>query len=384
MELSTKNIKKILLIVTLSAAVVWMFVRHELVLGALSWIFSVCSPFIIGFCLFFVLNVLLKSVEGMWEKIFKKAKSGIPGKIKRPVCIIISFLIVALIIGVLVFLILPEIRKTAEQISRMLPVYTEKIEGWWNGIVRTLNLSYAALPELDIDWEKAAAAATSFLSVGGKNFFSKTVGITSSIVGGAVNAVLGFVISVYILFSKEKLGRQIKKLTYAFLPEKTADYLTEVAAVSGRIFSKFVTGQLTEACIIAVVCFAGMNIFGMPYATMISTIVGITALIPIFGAFIGTAIGAFFIFMVSPVKAFWFIVFIIVLQQLEGDIIYPKVVGKSVGLSGIWVLAAVTIGAEISGVMGMLIAVPVCSVIYTLLSREVNKRKHRFPEDLRE
>jgi len=197
---------------------------------------------------------------------------------------------------------------------------------------------------------------------------------TSSLFGGIVDLVLGFVFSMYVLSQKEKLGSNVKKVMNTFLPQKRVGQVTEIIAISDKAFSNFITGQLTEALIIGALCFIGMVAFNMPYALTISVLVGFTALIPVFGAFIGTAIGAFLILMVSPIKAVWFIVFIIVLQQIEGNFIYPKVVGKSVGLPGIWVLTAVTIGNGMFGLLGMIVAVPTFSVLYTLLKKVVDNK----------
>jgi predicted PurR-regulated permease PerM len=188
------------------------------------------------------------------------------------------------------------------------------------------------------------------------------------------NAVLGFVFSLYVLASKEKLGANLCKTLTALLPEKKVERVTEIAALSDKTFTNFVTGQLTEALVIGALCFIGMLIFGMPYAVVVSVLVGFTALIPVFGAFIGTGVGAFLILMVDPMKALWFVVFIIVLQQLEGNLIYPRVVGKSVGLPGLLVLAAVTVGSGVGGILGMLLAVPVCSVIFTVCAQAIDAR----------
>lgn len=176
---------------------------------------------------------------------------------------------------------------------------------------------------------------------------------------------------------KETLTGQAKKVVRALFSEKWAHWITDVARMTNRTFSNFVTGQLTEAVILGTLCFLGMLIFRLPYAGVISVLVGFTALIPIFGAFIGVGIGAFLILLVSPIKALWFILFFVILQQLEGNLIYPRVVGKSVGLPGIWVLAAVTVGGNAFGLAGMLLAVPLCSVLYTLARQGVNARLAR-------
>ena len=196
-----------------------------------------------------------------------------------------------------------------------------------------------------------------------------------------VDIVLGIVFAIYLLAQKENLGRQTKKSIRAIFGEERAKKIVDFSSLTNSVFTKFVTGQLTEACIIGVLCFIGMLIFGMPYAGIISILVGFTALIPIFGAFIGTGIGAFLILLENPLKAIWFVIFIIVLQQLEGNLIYPRVVGKSVGLPGIWVLAAVTIGGGLFGVMGMLFSVPICSVLYVMFREYVNRKSKEYQQE---
>ena len=203
---------------------------------------------------------------------------------------------------------------------------------------------------------------------------SSTVSVASSVIGGVVNFILAFTFSIYVVHQKERLGSQAKRLLYAYLPEARSDRIIEILSLSHKTFSNFITGQFTEAIILGALCFVGMSIFRFPYALMISVLVGFTALIPIVGAFIGTIVGALLIVTVSPIQALWFILFILVLQQIEGNLIYPRVVGTSVGLPGIWVLVAVTAGGSLYGIVGMLFSVPVSSVLYCLLRETVRRR----------
>ena len=196
----------------------------------------------------------------------------------------------------------------------------------------------------------------------------------SSIVSGIVDFFIGFIFAIYVLAQREKLSRQVKMILYAALPEAAADYLCRVGALACRVFSNFFSGQCLEACILGFLFVIAMTIFRMPYAVLVGVLVAFTALIPMFGAFIGCALGAFLILMQNPIQALWFIVMFIVIQQLEGNLIYPKVVGNSVGLPSIWVLAAVTLGGSTMGVLGMLIMIPLCSVAYSLLRESVYGR----------
>lgn len=251
------------------------------------------------------------------------------------------------------------------------------LEHWWNNLAGFLEAHSIQLPEFSLNSAELQNNITSFLSKYGEDFLNTTIGITSSIFSLVVNLVLALAFSLYLLAQKETLTGQAKKVVRALFSEKWAHWITDVARMTNRTFSNFVTGQLTEAVILGTLCFLGMLIFRLPYAGVISVLVGFTALIPIFGAFIGVGIGAFLILLVSPIKALWFILFFVILQQLEGNLIYPRVVGKSVGLPGIWVLAAVTVGGNAFGLAGMLLAVPLCSVLYTLARQGVNARLAR-------
>lgn len=373
MELNKKNIKIIMLIISASIFIFWGLNHLELIGDILGGFVSVISPFIVGLCLAFIFNVILRPLENLWNRLFKKKlKKKWVGKLRRPVCMILSILIVFGVIFILLFMISPQITRTFSTIIDSMPQYFEKIEGWWLQI-RTLLEQYSiVLPEMDLDIKAIAEKVTDFVATSG--VIDKTVGITGSIFSGVFDVVLGLVFSVYVLASKEQLGVACKKVLCAFVSKERVNKIVDLAALSNRTFTSFVTGQLTEAGIIGVLCFIGMLIFQMPYALAISALIAFTALIPVFGAFIGTAIGAFLILMVDPFKALGFIIFIIVLQQIEGNLIYPKVVGKSVGLPGILVLAAVTVGGGLFGVVGMLIGVPVVSILYTVIRELVNKR----------
>lgn len=374
MELNSKNMKKILLIITFAILLYMGLNNFSKVTNVIKTIIGIISPFIIGMCIAFIVSVLLKFIEGKWDYIFKKSKGSISQKIKRPICVVISFVIIIGLIFVLLFLVIPEVGRTIAEIAQTIPYYIEKLEYFWNQMSSELENIYVNIPPMQINWKELGATVADFLTKGSMSIFNTTLGITTSIFNGILNLVIGFVFSIYLLFQKENLSRQTKKVLYAYMKEKRVESIITIARMANKTFSKFVTGQLTEAFIIGILCYIGMNIFSMPYATMVSALIGFTALIPLVGAFIGTAVGAFMIIMVDPMKALWFVIFIIVLQQLEGNLIYPRVVGKSVGLPGMWVLVAITIGGSILGIIGMLLSVPICSLLYALLRLSVNNR----------
>ena len=236
---------------------------------------------------------------------------------------------------------------------------------------------------MEFNWDSIIQTAIDFLKNGAGSVLTSTFSVARTVINYLVNFFIGFVFACYILLQKEKLSRQIKKVLYAFLPEKAVQKTLDVASLSYRTFSNFVTGQCLEAVILGTMFFVVMSIFQFPYALLIGVVIAFTALIPIFGAFIGCVIGAFLILVVNPMKALMFIILFLVLQQIEGNLIYPHVVGGSVGLPSIWVLLAVTVGGSLMGVLGMLIFIPLFSVLYALFREFVYKRlKERGIHDI--
>ena len=274
--------------------------------------------------------------------------------------------LIALILG----LIIPQLKNTVELFTENFDSYkTESVE-----LLEKVGIKQENINELNKNLENLKDEVTNYVNENKNEIMQTTVGVATSVFGTITSIVLGIVFAIYILLKKEDLSRQFKKLAKAYLPEKKQKTLEEISSLSNKTFGNFVSGQCLEALIIGILCFIGMLILQIPYAATISVLVGFTALIPVFGAFIGTAVGAFLILMVDPGKALIFIIFIIILQQLEGNLIYPKVVGNSVGLPGIWVMVAVTVGASIAGILGMLLSVPICSILYSIVRTKVNNR----------
>ena len=377
-----KLLKYILIIITFTFVMYWAATNAGTVIGTAEKVLSLFAPFFAGLCLAFIINTIMCPLEKGWDKIFSKVKKQkIKDKLRRPVCLVLSTLIVFGAVFAIIFMLIPEIINTVSSIINMVPGVIGKLDVWWGEFKELLEHYNIVLPALDFDFSKAINTVNNLLSNYGEKFINTTVNITTTIVTFIVNLVLAVVFSIYILSQKETLGRQVKELIHAVFPRKKTDKVFDVIALANQSFSKFVVGQLLEAVIIGLLCFIGMLIFRMPYAGVISVLVGFTALIPVFGAFIGTAIGAFLILLVNPMKAVWFVVFIIVLQQIEGNLIYPKVVGKTVGLPGIWVLLAVTVGGGAFGILGMLFSVPVCSVLYVLAKEFVAKKNSRITDE---
>lgn len=365
-----KNKKTIIELIIFTVVIIFAFVNIEALWSFITYIIKIFMPFIIGVMIAFVLNVLLNVVE---NKLFKKLneKNGkVWKKIKRPTSLITTFIIIIALIAFILGLLIPQLQNTAT-------IFTDNFDSYKKESIKILDkigIDDKDIKVLNKNIEKIKGEVTSYVGDNKQEIVQTTFGVASSVVGTITSLVLGIVFAIYILLKKEDLARQSRKVLKAYLPEKKEKRIREIADLSNKTFGNFISGQCLEALIIGVLCFIGMFILQIPYASTISVLVGFTALIPVFGAFIGTVIGAFLILMVDPTKAIIFIIFILILQQLEGNLIYPKVVGKSVGLPGIWVMVAVTVGASIAGVLGMLLSVPICSVLYSILKTDVNNR----------
>ncbi len=372
MEFSKSSAKNLLKVIIITLLIIWILFRTSSFASVIESVLSVIMPFIIGGCIAFVMNEMLKLTEKGWDlSIGRRVSKG-----RRPLCLLLSFILVMAAIAAVILIIIPELKNTVGIFTKAMPVYIDQIKIWSDELMDYLASKGINLPESStIDFDALKDKAANIVVSGGGAFLDATVAATSSFIGVIVNIALALVFSIFLLAGKERLARQFTSLMQVVMKEKTFERVMHVLKVANKSFSNYITGQLTEAVIIGVLCFIGMSIFRIPYASAVSVLVGFTAMIPMFGAFIGTAIGAFLILFVSPIKAFWFIVFIIVLQQFEGNVIYPKVVGKSIGLPGIWVLAAVTVGGSTFGIPGIIIGVPLFSTIYELTRQYV--RDHR-------
>ena len=367
MELNKKNIKRILLLVACSIILYWALNNLSTLGKLLGSFFSLFSPLLIGAGIAYVMNLLLKAIERLWDMALKKAPELWRLKLKRPICLTATILLFLGIIFAIFFILIPRLEEAGSTLIANVPGYITQIQNWWGSLVDFAAGHGVTLPELSMNVEDATKFISKILSSDSSNVVNTTIDITTSILGALVNILLALVFSVYMLAQKETLISQSRRLLLAALPRKAGQRTMHILKLTNNAFSSFVTGQVTEAFILGSLCCIGMLILRLPYALPVSVIISFTSLIPIFGAWIGAATGAFLIVFVSPIKALTFLIFLLILQQVEGNLIYPKVVGKSVGLPGLWVLAAVTIGGGIFGMLGMLLGVPICSVIYALV-----------------
>lgn len=365
--------KKTLKLIIIAIITYWILNHYQIVLSLLSKLLSVMMPFIIGCMIAFVLNVLMIRIEKLLSKVIVGPKLK---TFKRVLSILGSIVLVVGVVAIIITLIIPELASAIKVIGLSLPEVVDNLQSW-------IDHHDTYLPQLEklinqIDIESMGNELSKFAKTGFSGMLDSTIDALTVVVSGIVNFVLGFVFAIYILMSKESLKKQAKRLINAYLPSKVANNIFEVARLSRTTFSNFIIGQTVEAFILGALCTIGMVILGLPYAPMVGSLVGITAFIPIIGAFIGGAIGAFMIFTVDYMQAFIFIIFLIVLQQLEGDLIYPRVVGSTIGLPSIWVLFAVTVGGSLWGITGVLLGVPVVSVIYSLIKIQVRNKEKRI------
>lgn len=377
MGYSKEKIKQICGLMVFAAALVLVVMYSELVVGGIGFLFDITGPFIIGGIIAFVLNLPMRGIE---EKLLGKWQGKLAQKVKRPISMLLAMIVVLLIIVVVVATVVPQISDTVTVLGNKIPAFLDNVVKELTVLSQNypqLEEQVAALQNLEINWDSLIDSAVGFLKNGVGNMLSSTVTVAGNIIGGVVEIVIAFIFALYILSQKEKLADQGKRLVTAYCSESMAKRVLKVMSLLHKNFSSFITGQCLEAVVLGTMFVIAMSIFRMPYAFMVGVLIAFTALIPVVGAFIGCAVGAFLILIDNPIMALWFIVLFLVLQQIEGNLIYPKVVGNSVGLPSIWVLMAVSLGGSLFGVAGMLFFIPLLATAYTLLRENVNARNAR-------
>ena len=348
-------------------------------------IWHLVFPFILGGAIAFILNVPMHALE---NRLFGKLKErGKAKKIARPASLALSILFVIIVIWIVLVVLIPEIGSTFTSLSRQIEVAIPKMEQWLTETFQNNDLIEeqinAVFSSLEFNWDRIIETGIDFLRNGAGNVLGTTFSVAMTLINSVMNFVIAFVFACYILLQKEKLSVQIRKVLYAFFPGKVVRQILKIASLSYKTFSNFVTGQCLEAVILGTMFFVVMTILKFPYALLVGVVIACTALIPIFGAFIGCVVGTFLILVVNPMRAVAFVILFLVLQQIEGNLIYPHVVGSSVGLPSIWVLMAVTVGGNLMGVVGMLVFIPLTSILYALFRQIVHKRlKERKIHDI--
>lgn len=380
MNLDKKNIKQLRQLILFTIVILIALWNYAIIFEWIGFAFGIIFPFLLGGAIAFVLNVPMKFLE---QKIFRNKylkDKKVAKKIARPVSLVLTIAIVIGIVVLVMFVVIPELTNTILSLGKTIRAFVPEAQRFLETQFEDNRDMEQWLAGLNLNVDKLMDSALSFFQNGAGDMLNSTMSAIGSIVSGVATFVIAFVFACYVLLQKEKLRVQVTKVMYAFLPEERVEWSLEVCSLTARSFSSFLTGQCVEALILGSMFFIVMSIINMPYALLVGVLISFTALIPIFGAFIGCFVGAFLILMVDPLQALIFVIMFLVLQQIEGNLIYPKVVGSSVGLPSIWVLAAVTIGGNLMGIVGMLIFIPIVSVIYTLFRASVYKRlrkKHR-------
>ena len=383
MNLDKENIKKLRQLILFTIVILIAFWNYNIIFGWIRFAFGIIFPFLLGGAIAFVLNVPMNFLE---EKIFHnkylKEKKAVK-KLARPVSLILTIAIVIGVVVLVMFIVIPELTETVLSLGRTIRTFIPDAQRFLEDLFKDNSEISRWLAGMNLNVDQIVNRAMSFFQNGAGDVLNSTFLAIGSIVSGVTTFVIAFVFACYVLLQKEKLRVQVIKVMYAFMPEKRVESCLEVCTLTAKSFSSFLTGQCVEALILGIMFFVVMTVINMPYTLLVAVLIAFTALIPIFGAFIGCVIGAFLILMVDPLKALIFVIVFLVLQQIEGNLIYPKVVGASVGLPSIWVLAAVTIGGNVMGVVGMLIFIPIVSVVYTLFRTSVYKRLKSKRRDLR-
>ena len=377
MELNKENMKKIRWLIAFAVLLYLGVQNFSVVLKYIKIFGGLVLPFVIGGAMAFVLNVPMAFLE---RHLFGKAKKKESKKAKaatrmaRPVSLILSVILVILVVLVVVLVVAPELGKTLVSVVKKVEEDIPLAQKWFTDTFQSDSEIVKWAGAIEIDPQKIIDSIISVLKNGADNLVSSTITVTMGLVNMAVNFAIGFVFACYVLLQKEKLGKQLLKAAYAIFPVKMVEYLGHVCTLASKIFASFITGQCIEAVILGSMFFVTMTIGRFPYAMLIGVLISFTALIPVFGGIIGCWVGFFLILMVSPLKAVMFLALFVILQQIEGNFIYPHVVGNSVGLPAIWVLVAVTLGGNLMGIVGMLIFIPLVSVLYTLFREWVYER----------
>ena len=373
MDLSNLSIKKIRELIVFTALLVVALWKFDVVLDVLKTIGQIIFPFILGGAIVFVINVPMSFLE---KKIFENVKkeNKTARKLARPVSLLLTIVLVVGVIALVMIGVIPQLTKTMGSLMINITDFIPQIKIWIRDFFHDNREIMNLVDQVQFNPDQAIRWGISLLGNGAGNMMNTTVSAVGSVVSGLATFFIAFSFACYVLFQKEKLHVQIRKVLFAFLPKQKADAFLKVCSLTYRTFANFLTGQCLEAVILGCMFVVTLSILRMPYALLIGVLIAFTALIPIFGAFIGCAVGSFLIFMVSPKQAIIFIIVFLVLQQIEGNLIYPHVVGESGGRPSIWVRAAVTIGGNLMGIVGMLVFIPLLSVVYTIFRKVVYQR----------
>lgn len=360
--------KKKIVQIVIAAILIYLIMRYwEYLIDGVIILLNVLMPLIVGVCIAYVVNIVMNFYE---VKLLPKFKG------RRIVSMIMAYGSILLTAAIVVILVVPELKSCVEVLVDSLPEAFEQLEEFVDNNYNKIEFIIKDFNPEDMDWNKIVNDIITWSQTGFSNTIGAVIGYVSSIFSVIVNFVMGLIFSIYILADKERLKGQVWKLMNTYLGTSICDNISYVLKILDKCFHRFIVGQCIEAVILGTLCVVGMLIFRFPYAVMIGILIGCTALIPIAGAYIGGAVGAIMIFTESPFKAFMFVIFLVILQQFEGQVIYPKVVGNSIGLPGIWVFSAVIVGGGLFGIPGILLGIPLVSAAYQIILNDLRKREN--------
>lgn len=377
MGFSKEKIKQICFLMLFASLLILAVMYSNVIFRGISIGISIATPFLCGGAIAFVLNIPMKALE---EKLLRNWKGRLAQKWKRPVSMLLSIILFILLITLVILTVVPQLTAAAAVLGQKVPTFIDKLIVNIQQLAQDypqLEEQVSALTQIELNWDSIMDTIMNFLKNGVGSMLTSTVSVASGIIGGVVNVVIAFIFALYILSQKEKLANQGTRILTAYLPEKWSRHVLRVLTLANRNFSNFITGQCLEAVILGTMFVITMTICRMPYAFMVGVLIAFTALIPVVGAFIGCGVGAFLLLIENPIQALWFVILFLILQQIEGNLIYPRVVGGSVGLPAIWVLMAVSLGGSLFGVIGMLLFIPLLSTFYALLREDVNNRNQQ-------
>ncbi len=372
-------VKPAILVAGFTVVLIYVLFRFESLQHVGGVILNAVNPFLVGLFIAYILNVFLSLFEDVVFGRWTRNPGKVWSKIKRPICVALSYAVILLIIAAIVLYIIPEVFKSMDTITDAarvnLPIYINTVTRWVEEISRDFDLDLSKILQSlqNFNFSEFLSGATEVTT----QFISSVVTATVNVASGIFTFVLSIIFSAYFLSGKESLILSAKRIAYAVLPKKVVATVADLGITANSVFSSFVRGQLTECVILGCLCFIGMSIIGFHYALLISCIITLTALIPILGAYIGCGIGAFLLLLVDPMDAVWFVVFLICLQQFEGNVIYPRVVGSTIGLPAVWVMTAITIFSGLFGIMGIILGTPIAAVFYMTIRRSVSNRLYR-------
>lgn len=370
MHIDKKTLRNVFIGVAICIVLYWILHETERVKSVYQVLKGVLSPFVLGASLAFIFNVPMRAIENLVKGISS-------AKLRRLVAVVLTFLAVLLVLALVFWLLIPQMINTIQSLIPKLYTFAtnigDSVTEFLEKNPQVMQWVVANTEFENLDWAGLAQKIISMVGTSVTKIVESAFTAIGSVTGALVDIVIAIVFALYCLFQKESLARQGRKLLYAFLPEKFSDGVIRILRLTNSTFSNFLSGQCVEVCILGCLFAVAMAIFRMPYIPLVSVLVAVTAFIPVVGAWVGCILGAFFILVANPIQAVWFVVMFLVLQQIENNLIYPRVVGTSIGLSGMWVLVAVAVGGELMGVAGMFLMIPVASVLYTLLREFTNK-----------